>query len=245
VRGLETTLELSEDAVFVADSHWRANDEELLVCLDSLQSSQVLLMGDIAQMLVGNLATSRESNKALLERIKKLSEHSCVYWFEGNHDFGLEALTHNLPKVKFIPRTHQPLIASFQGKIVSLAHGDLFLNKRYRIYISVLNSRFGLGVLRGVDWLSRGWVYRTLQTSIDSKHIRAFKGEYEGFCMRRIESYKKYFLRRYNTTPQAIIEGHFHLGHSMKAEQEGREILYVGLPSFYVDGRIFRLEYGI
>lgn len=199
-------------------------------------------MGDIAQMLVGNLATSRESNKTLLESIRNLSKRSCVYWFEGNHDFGLQALQDTLPDVRFVPRAHQPLIAMYRGNLVSLAHGDLFLNKRYRFYIGALNSRWGLGVLRCVDWLSRGGVYRALQKSIDSKYIRAFSGAYEVFCARRIESYKTYFLKRYNVMPQIIIEGHFHLGYSMRTEHGKTGILYVCLPSFYIDRRIFRLE---
>lgn len=235
-------LRINEDAVFIADAHWKAGDGALLECLDSLQCSQVFLMGDIAQMLVGNLPSSIESNNALLDRIKSLSERTLVYWLEGNHDFGLEALGCALPRVRFVPRAHQPIIATYKDQIISLAHGDLFLNKRYRFYIGVLNSPFGLGLLRCVDWLSRGWVYRTLQKSIDSKHIRAFRGESEAFCLKRIESYKTYFLRRYSTMPQVIIEGHFHLGHNARIETGGERVFYACLPSFYIDGRIFRLE---
>lgn len=238
-------LRINDDAVFVADAHWKAGDEGLLACLDSLQCSQVFLMGDIAQMLVGNLATSTESNKALLECIQNLSKRSCVYWLEGNHDFGLEALGSALAQVRFIPRARQPLIATYRGQIVSLAHGDLFLNKRYRFYIGVLNSRFGLSVLKAIDWLSRGWVYRVLQAGIDSKHIRAFRGEYEGFCARRIQSYSAYFLKRYKALPQIIIEGHFHLGREMWLEAGGGRVFYACLPSFYIDGSIFRLQSGI
>lgn len=232
---------LHDDVVCIADSHWKNSDTELLESLNALQNSQVLLMGDIAQMLVGNLATSIESNKALLECIQRLSERSCVYWLEGNHDFGLQALAQILPKVIFVPRKHQPLMATYKGMIVSLAHGDLFLNIRYKLYINVLNSCFGLWALRCVDWLSHGYVYRTLQKSIDSKRIRGFYGEHEAFCVRRVEAYKKYFCK-HDVMPQVIIEGHFHLGHNMRIGMEGECILYVCLPSFYIDRRIFELE---
>ncbi|WP_066389128.1 metallophosphoesterase [Helicobacter himalayensis] len=241
---------IANDALFVADSHWGGSDahakkssKALLALLDSTNASQVFLMGDIAQVLVGNLKKSKDSNCALLESVRALSERAEVFWFEGNHDFGLRYL--DLPNVHIISRSQQPLLAEFNGKSVSLAHGDLFLNFKYKFYIGVLNSSFGLWCVKIADILTKGKLYENLERKILQKKVRDFEVDSqkcEEFCKKRLLAYKKFFSRKYckmlEMTPKIIIEGHFHLD----ARFTKGEILYICLPSFYINGSIFALQ---
>ncbi len=241
-----TEIVINLDAVFVADSHWfdctlisenlrtNATDssgyapKDLPNFLESLHCSQVFLMGDIAQVLVGNIQTSVQSNQKLLAVIEVLSQRSEVFWFEGNHDFALQSLQSLLPCVHFIPRKSQPLLATFNEKRVSLAHGDLFLNLRYKVYIGILNSSFGRNVVKMLNKVCFGKLYKALEQKIVRKKMRPFAGEAEAFCERRLHLYERYFTHREKKMPQIIIEGHFHLNkHKLK---DG--VLYVCLPAF-------------
>lgn len=237
---------IANDALFIADSHWGGNgahakksSEALLALLDSTNASQVFLMGDIAQVLVGNLKKSVDSNHALLESVRALSERAEVFWFEGNHDFGLGYL--DLPNVCVISRSQQPLLAEFGGKKVSLAHGDLFLNFKYKFYIGVLNSNFGLWILKIADILTKGKLYENLEKKILQKKVRDFEADSqkcEEFCKKRLLAYEKFFSNKHCKIPKIIIEGHFHLD----ARFTKGEILYICLPSFYINGSIFALQ---
>lgn len=241
---------IKPDAVFVADSHWfdmallhgsresKSTDsrdyalKDLPSFLQSLHCSQVFLMGDIAQVLVGNITSSTQSNQKLLLAIELLSQRSAVFWFEGNHDFALQALQSLLPRVRFVPRTSQPLIAIFNDKSVSLAHGDVFLNLRYKIYIGILNSPFGRNVIKALDLLCCGNLYKALEQKIVRKKMRPFAGEVEAFCERRLELYERYFTKTGVKMPQIIIEGHFHIGRHIQKNN----VLYMCLPAFCENG---------
>lgn len=70
-------LELHSDAIFIADSHFNpSNAKGLLDYLQSLTNppSQLLLMGDIAQILLGNLKSSISSNHTLLTALDQLEK---------------------------------------------------------------------------------------------------------------------------------------------------------------------------
>lgn len=239
----EKILQIAKDAVFIADSHWSSVNPALLETLQNIQASQVFLMGDISQVLVGNLRSSKKSNASLLESLQALSQRTQVFWFEGNHDFALNAL--NMGQIVFIPRCQQPLRAQFGEKRVSLAHGDLFLDKKYELYIRVLNSCFGHKVLKFLDWLTFGNLYQLLERKILKKRIYAFdeRRDCEEFCKKRVSSYMSFFKKTSQELPHIIIEGHFHLNKSMLIQEHTREILYICLPSFYISQSVFALQY--
>lgn len=222
-------LKLNSDAIFIADAHFNPiNATNLLDYLHSLITlpSQIILMGDIAQILLGNLKSSIKSNRHLLLGLDNLEQRGAqVIWLEGNHDFFLSSIKkfNLLKKALFIPRKQQPLLAMHQEKIYALAHGDLFLNRSYMLYINILTKI--PKIFQCIDYLSAGEIYEDFEEKLQHKAITKHSCHFFEFASKRIELYQKYI----KTPIQGIIEGHFHIG--KKLELYGTT--YVALPSFY------------
>lgn len=214
--------------------------------------SQVFLMGDIAHLLLGGVNTSIKYNHTLLALIESISQRTQVWWFEGNHDFGLCALSgayaHYLKHVKIIPRTQQPLPFIYMHnntqKRVLLAHGDIFLNTKYELYIRLMNASFTRFVLHMLDSVTFGNLYRYVVKKVNHNVIKEGKVAIAPFAQRRISAYKafvqKYTHNAYDVPNMVdmIIEGHFHIGKTYNHN----DTLYISLPSFYLSRSIFGIE---
>lgn len=223
------SLDLHSDAIFIADSHFNmANAGGILDYLHSITSppSQMILMGDIAQILLGNLKSSIASNHALLLALDQLEKRGTqIIWLEGNHDLFLASIKKHqfLQNALFIQRNKQPILATYAGTSYALAHGDLFLSSSYELYIKTLTKIPKL--LQCVDYLSGGEIYREIEKKLESKPIRKNSFHFLEFASKRIEMYKKYL----QVPIKGVIEGHFHIG--KRIEIYG--ITYAALPSFY------------
>lgn len=224
-------LKLNSDALFIADSHYNpCNAKELVDYLHTLTHcppSQIFLMGDISQVLVGNLKSSIQANMPLLQAINRLKDTQ-IFWLEGNHDFALKpmARANFLNNTTFIPRSEQPLRVEFEGKKYLLAHGDLFLGLRYSAYINIMRKStlwFWL-----IDFLSSGEIYEEVEEKLYVKPIRKHSFHFFEFSSKRIASYKKYALKK-GYDFDGIIEGHFHIGKKIQI----KGIDYIALPAFY------------
>ncbi|WP_052100332.1 hypothetical protein [Helicobacter sp. MIT 05-5293] len=259
---------IADDAIFIADSHYIAplsdkkesaldshNEKKtessaflppsLPLFLESLlpnPPSQVFLMGDIAHILVGYLSSSIKANEILLESIAALSVKCEVWWFEGNHDFGLSALHSRLSKVNFVPRKSQPkpfqYILNHERKRILIAHGDCFLGRKYEIYIRTISARLSLYALNLADSVTFGNLYTFVAHKINQKNIHSGQIEFMPFAQKRIQAYQNYALIHQWEYPDIIIEGHFHLGQIHTSCQS----LYISLPSFYFNGSIFAIQ---
>lgn len=222
-------LKLNPDAIFIADSHFNPlNARELLDYLNHLQAtppSQLFLMGDIAQILLGNLKSSLKSNYELLIALDHLEKTGVqIIWLEGNHDFFLSAIKKSnlLQKTQFIPRNKQPISVKYQDKIYLLAHGDKFLNLTYELYIKALTHIPKL--LEFIDYLSAGEVYLEIEKKLNDKPITRHCFHFFEFASKRIEAY-----RQLQIPFDGIIEGHFHIGKKLQIHG----INYLALPAFY------------
>ena len=228
-------LKLNPDAIFIADSHYnRQSSRDLIGYLHLLSDnppSQIVLFGDIAQVLVGNLKSSLEANLELIELLSSF-KNTQIIWLEGNHDFALQSLQKKgfLSNTTIIPRDSQPLLAEYAGKHYFLAHGDLFLGIRYELYAKTL--RGARGILWLVDWLSSGEIYEEFEEKLYAKTICQDDFHFFEFSANRIGAYLKIASKR-GVKINGIIEGHFHIG--KKIEIKG--IKYVSLPAFYFTSR--------
>ncbi|WP_051420489.1 metallophosphoesterase [Helicobacter pametensis] len=232
------SLDLNPDAILIADSHFSAKARGILDYLDLLLDSppsQLILMGDIAQVLLGNLKSSIKSNLSLLTALNRLETKGVqIIWFEGNHDFFLHHIkqTKLLKQTIFIPRTKQPTLCAYQNKSYLLAHGDLFLSSKYELYIKTLTNIPKL--LQVIDYLSAGEIYLEIESKLTNKPIKQHPFHFFEFASSRIEAYKEY-----SPTPfDGIIEGHFHIG--KKLELYG--IQYISLPSFYFEPKGIEIQ---
>lgn len=214
---MENILEIKDDAIFIADSHTQCfaqhGRDSLLLVLEKLLDSapsQIFLMGDISNILVGNLKSSLKSNEKLLNAIDSLSQKAQIIYFEGNHDFNLERI---MPSVIKIPRKNQPQIAHFGKKTALIAHGDIFLDKKYEIYIKMLSAKMSAKILNALDLATFGRLYALIEKKVQSKKIRLLHDEcaIKTLIKRRIQSYQNYISRK-NLRVDFVIEGHFHLG---------------------------------
>ena len=268
---------INKDAIFIADSHFmplhlqplpKQGEVASKALLDYFKTllknpaqipSQIFLMGDITHLLLGCVKSSVDTHKELLDSICTLSQVSQVWWFEGNHDFGLNALQKRaeFSKIHFIPRSKQPLAFNYinesashlestkaKSQNVLLAHGDLFLNTKYELYIRLMQTKIMRWLLALLDSVTFGNLYTFIAKKVNHNTIRQGKTDIESFAKKRICAYNAY-LQNAIKKAQAladeqidmIIEGHFHIGKAYKGES-----LYISLPSFYLTRSIFSIE---
>ena len=268
--------QIHKDAIFIADSHFmplhlqplpeqgEVASKALLDYFKRLLKnpaqipSQIFLMGDITHLLLGCVKSSVDTHKELLDSICTLSQVSQVWWFEGNHDFELNALQKRaeFSKIHFIPRSKQPLAFNYinesashlestkESQNVLLAHGDLFLNTKYELYIRLMQTKIMRWLLALLDSVTFGNLYTFIAKKVNHNTIRQGKTDIESFAKKRICAYNAY-LQNAIKKAQAladeqidmIIEGHFHIGKAYKGES-----LYISLPSFYLTRSIFSIE---
>lgn len=240
-------LEIRNDAIFIADSHTQNGRDSLILDLEKLlhsPPSQIFLMGDISNILVGNLKSSQKSNQRLIGAIDSLSQKAQIIYFEGNHDFNLECI---MPNVIKISRNNQPQLAHFGDKTALIAHGDIFLDKKYEIYIKILSAKITAKILNALDLATFGRLYNFIEKKVQSKKIRLLrdKNAIQALLKRRIQSYENYMLRK-NLCVDFVIEGHFHLGKIIAKDSRESTIKsdfsYVALPSFFDEGKVFRIS---
>lgn len=227
-------LRINNDAIFIADSHTQNGRDSLILMLNKIAKnatpSQIFLLGDIGNIFLGNLRASIKSNEMLIKTLDFLSQKTQIIYFEGNHDFHLTPI---LPRILKIPREKQPLLASFSdkkisdnelgdkansnkkcgNKLVLLSHGDIFLDKKYEIYIKMLNAKITGKILNWLDLATFGRLYKIIEKKVQNKNIRLLHDEsaISRLIRGRIKSYQSYILR-HNLKVDFVIEGHFHLG---------------------------------
>lgn len=221
--------------------------------------SQIFLMGDIAHLLLGGIPSSIEAHKQLLDSLHQLTKHSQIWWLEGNHDFGLSHAMESMARfypalraVRIIPRSQQPLplnyihkdTAYLESKKILLAHGDIFLNKKYEMYIALMTTHFMRLSLRMLDYVTFGNLYKCVVKKVNHNTIKQGNVDIQTFAEKRIAAYNTY-LHNAITQGRAnkqdkidmIIEGHFHIGKSYNGQS-----LYISLPSFYLNGSVFTIQ---
>lgn len=259
----ESALDLKLDFEKATKKATKADSSmDLLEVLDSFISlppsdlpPQVFLMGDIADLFIGHIPSSLRFNRNLVEKINALSQKCEVFYFEGNHDFGIDSSI--LPNVKIYPRFLQPALFDFDGQIYALAHGDIFIGNGYETYIKAMNSALTLSALKLLDICSFGKIYDFANVKVNAKkihHLEFAKDSFCAFAKRRVECYvnaiaksSKICVGKSEGTSQkiqirGIIEGHFHIGQKI-SQSFGKfgDIEYVSLPSFYCQREIFTL----
>ena len=231
------SLDINDDAIFIADSHIQKNRDALIHKLNYLHTtrqknpSQIILLGDISNLLVGGIESSHKINKGLIECLKHLP--SQIIYFEGNHDFNIGCI---LDSIITIPRVSQPIIARYKDKTVLLAHGDIFLNKKYEWYIKTITSKAIISLLGYVDSITRGKIFDIINDKIKAKAIR-YPKDIESIVNSRIQSYKRY-IKSLDKRIDMVIEGHFHLGRILHT----KDFTYIAMPSFYHEAKIFDIQ---
>jgi UDP-2,3-diacylglucosamine hydrolase len=205
---------LKKGALFVADAHYQKGiREEFKSFIKKLLDSpppQLFLMGDIFDLLVGEIEATLLENKEIVEDLNRLSRVCDCFYIEGNHDFNLKKIFDNMA---VIPREVQPLEVFANGKKVALLHGDLMESVGYEIYSLIIRTSIVLKILNFLNF--GGKIVKKIQQYNASKN----------HC-KKIDNFKEYVRKKraYFKEYELVIEGHFHQNYFTKD--------YINLPSF-------------
>lgn len=245
---IEQYPHLKNGAVFIADCHYKKGDKSLLDFLNKLilvPPPQVFLMGDIFHLLIGHLSSSVQENKFIINQINELSMVCEVYYFEGNHDFGID--TSLFPQVKIYPRILQPASFYHEDKHFLLAHGDIFIAKSYEFYIRMLTNPLTLSFLKLLDILSLSFIYKIISQKVYLKPVKSLsmdEKQFRNFSISRLKKYLTFIQDNELEAATGVIEGHFHIGQEIKVtnkeleinknqKQEIQTMRYIALPSYF------------
>ncbi len=106
-------LELKNGAFFIADAHENDERQDFLAFLHALnegqiQAPQLILMGDIFNMLVWQIHATHEFVAPYVNLLESIANKGTeVLYIEGNHDFNVASF---FKKVKVFSLQNQPLI---------------------------------------------------------------------------------------------------------------------------------------
>jgi len=209
-------LELKSGAIFIADAHYPNHGKEFLTLLQNInsgkiQTPQLILMGDIFDLLVGTSSYLKDKFKAEIALIDSIAKNIEVIYIEGNHDFYLKSLFKN---VKTIPIEQQPLIMRAQNQTIALSHGDKYcMNLSYKIYTKLIRNPLILKLI------PQSYAKNKLQSMQNKKICKKIKN---------FKTKAKNIAKYYNAN--LIIEGHHHQGVVVDN--------YISLPSFACGGEV-------
>ena len=210
---------IEEGAIFIADAHYSKKRTQLLLFIEHLLQdppSQLFLLGDIFDFLIGDFSYLIEENYELIHAIDKLStQSSCkVFFLEGNHDFRLNNV---FSKVTPIPIQQQPYV--FNN--IALSHGDNASDLKHKVFTKIIRSSLGLGVIHllTLNFLNNRFLKKVIQF-LNEKNLCHSFNDFESFVEKRITN-------NYSEVG-TIIEGHYHQGCKLSINSK----LYLNLPSF-------------
>ena len=199
-------LDIKEDAIFIADSHYnkeRIEFENLLddILYNNIKTSQLFLMGDNFDFLCDEISYFKTINQNIISKINDISEIIEVIYIEGNHDFNLKDLFQNSTIIK---RENQPFIVQYNDENIAISHGDIFTPFTYDFFTLIMRNRYFLKLLNFLD--INNTISKYFENKLIKKNICHSFEDFSEFASKRISKYKVY------DDLEMIIEGHFHQG---------------------------------
>ena len=219
-------IEIKENALFIADSHYPHHGDSFLILLQKLEceeikTPQLFLMGDNFDLLFGYNDYIQTFSLEVIELLQTLSEKMEIHYFEGNHDFCLKEL---FPHMKVYSRDEQPVMFTLNEKKVALSHGDKYVTGfGYDLYCKVLRNKTILTLLKAFE---KSIIDDRMQKLSQKNICHTF----ENFEM-RVEKILEYYQNA-----DLVIEGHFH-----QCKIIGK---YISLPSQACQNKVAVIEEG-
>ena len=215
---------IREGAIFVADSHYPHHGNEFYILLkqiydEVINPSQIFLMGDNFDLLVGDLKYSHKNNKKAIKLLNQISKNIDIYYLEGNHDFRLKVL---FPDINIITRSEQPLKMFLGKKTVGLSHGDKYT-------IGILHDIMSKAI-RSSTFIN---IITPIQKIIIDKQNQILSCKDICHNMKNFNQKAKEIIKSYSRVDM-IVEGHYHQGELYKN--------YISLPSLACQKQIAVVE---
>jgi len=221
---MSPSMTLKEGAWLIADAHYAHYNPSLYEFLSSVLDEdlppQMILMGDIFDLLFGHAPNSIEPNRKMVDLLKRISMRTEIVYLEGNHDFGLKRVFGD--SIRVFERSKQPLIATFADKSVALHHGDILQGTGYEIYTAWIRNPLVDRVLNLIDTFTGGAIIRWLEGYNRRKRPCYRIEDFEERAKNRLGIIKKRYLF------DIWIDGHFHQNVHLKFG----DIEYRNLPAF-------------
>ena len=215
-------LKLLEGAIFLSDAHYSFKHKELMEVLKALRSQniqapQLILMGDIFDLLFGGIPYTVERNREAVDLINTLSDNIEIIYLEGNHDFNLSPI---FPGVRVFSIKEQPVACEYKGRSVALAHGDFNGPLGYRLYTAIIRRPSLLRVLSLLDTIGGHFIIKALDKKLARKNDCYKIASFESFVTGHLSQLD---LGRYTL----FIEGHHHQDHAFVIDG----CSYINLPA--------------
>ncbi|NOX14668.1 MAG: UDP-2,3-diacylglucosamine diphosphatase [Epsilonproteobacteria bacterium] len=214
---------IKDGAIFISDAHENSKRDDFyhfLLQLESkkIQTSQLFLMGDIFDLLIGEISYLRNRYKKEIDLIEKIAQDVEIFYFEGNHDFSLKSIFKN---VKIIDINSQPSIFKIGDKKILLLHGDKYGDLKHNIFTSAIRSKFLLMFLNFFDKICTSCISKKISTVLERKNICTKIDNFQVMISEKISQY-------YKQDTEFIGEGHYHQDEvfSIKGTK------YINFPSF-------------
>ena len=222
-------LNIENEAIFVADSHYNEKNKEFLIFLKKVESkeifcTQLFLMGDMIDFISGESKYFIKQNSVLINLMNKLSKKIQIVYLEGNHDYNLKSI---FPNINVIKRENQPLLAKLKNnQTVSLSHGDNFIDWKYDLYCKLIRNTIFLKFMNLID--INFFISKKIEKALVKKSI----------ChkMKNFEEVVKKRLKNYNT--DIVIEGHYHQGDTYNIDNKK----YINIPSLCCQKTYIKIE---
>jgi len=227
-------ITLHDGAILIADAHYDASHRPWLLDLlqriadDEMTPPQLVLMGDIFDLLFGPIPLTHRRNATIIALINRIARKIDVIYLEGNHDFQLASL---FPHVRVVPLEQQPLRCRWGTQTVLLAHGDTAGPLAYRLYTGVIRNRVVLLLLRFIDDLTNHALVARLDRYLSMKNDCYEIADFEALVKRR---FKEIDYRDVTW----IMEGHFHQNRRLRLGNA----IYVNLGAFACNQRYYELQ---
>ncbi len=204
-------LKLRKGAIFIADAHYPNHKKKEFISFlydikyKKIIASQLILMGDIFDLLVGESKYLENRFKKEIYLLEDIAKDIEVIYLEGNHDFNLKKF---FKRVKVFPIKKQPLILKYNNKTYALSHGDKFNTPLiYKTYTKIIRNPLILKIIP--DFFAKKQLLKMKNKKICKKIIN-----FKNIIHKITQNYKSDY----------IIEAHFHQGTIIKN--------YISLPSF-------------
>ncbi len=225
--------EIKAGAVLIADAHYSDIHPEFLDFLKAVESGvivtpQLILMGDIFDLLFGYIPLTQQRNREAIALINTLCKRMEILYLEGNHDFQLQTI---FPHIRVVPVEQQPLLCHYNNKKILLSHGDYRGTWSYRLYLFLIRSSPVLRLLNIIDRLTNNGIIKRLDSHLSRKnHCRTIPRFQE-----KIDACKELFEQ---DACDCIIEGHFHQNRTFHYET----FHYINLAAFACNQRYFIVQ---
>ncbi len=226
-------LEIKNGALFISDAH--DNDKRdgfyrflLKIKSKELDPPQLFLMGDMFDLLVGEVKYQREKFKKYIDLLEEIAKSKEVFYFEGNHDFALKKVFKNC---KIIPIKEQPVKFKIADKTILLSHGDKYGGSVHTIFTQVIRNRVLLKLLDGVDRLCGSCISKRVEKDLLKKNICSKIDNFKDIVIEKID-------QKIDQKIDIIAEGHYHQNRSF--EYKGYK--YINFSSFACNQSYFIVQ---